>query len=67
MSNAATDQWDIGHGEDYDTLVLGRIFGDPTKMCLDDVVTVQKRQLSRWLDPDLRLTSEHTERLLLRE
>lgn len=41
------------HGKHDDAGVLGCVVGDAAKVRLDDVVAVQKRELSIWLDPDL--------------
>lgn len=49
----AEPEWDVGHAEDDDTLVLGRVLGDAAQVRLDDVVAVQEGELARGLDPDL--------------
>ena len=47
-------QRDVAHAQDDDACMLRRVVCDATKMCLDDVVAVQERQLAIGLDPYLQ-------------
>lgn len=49
----AESERNVGHAEDDDTLVLGRVLGDTAKVGLDDVVAVQEGKLASGLDPNL--------------
>lgn len=53
----AESEGHVGHGEDDDTLVLGRVLGDTAEVCLQDVVAVQEGELAGGLDPDLEHVS----------
>lgn len=51
--NKKTHQWDIVHAKNDNSLVLRCIFSDPTQMCLQDMVAIQKGHFTIRLDPDL--------------
>jgi len=50
-----THQRNIGHGVDYDSLVLGRVVRDSTQAGFQNMISVQKRLLRTGLHPDLEL------------
>jgi hypothetical protein len=48
-----TYQRNVPHGVNDDSLMFGRVFGYPSEVGFDDVVSVQKRHFSIWFYPDL--------------
>jgi len=51
-AHSETDR-DVGHGVEHHTLVLRHVLRHASKVCLEDVVTVQVAHLTAWLDPHL--------------